>query len=240
MVRYGTVIAIVGMNPKKKYLVSPDERAEILRLMLQGNHETANIRVEGEARELDSVCHDCFLARLTLLNVCRHHKSFRVLFGVMPRSREPVSFSVESEAGTRMALKNAAYKSWIRGDHYSLDLHGLYQPCFWKETLTLVIFHQPWFETFAKKGGHPRKHFQSWFHCLWPTQLPNFILGKRIEDLYGGGVTVRMMCTCGSVRKSCISKTIHWHTGRGVWHWLQKVKEDDTSNGNTETPKVQW
>lgn len=56
MVRYGTVIAIVGMNPKKKYLVSPDERAEILRLMLQGNHETANIRVEGETRELDSVC----------------------------------------------------------------------------------------------------------------------------------------------------------------------------------------
>lgn len=55
MVRYGTVIAIVGMNPKKKYLVSPDERAEILRLMLQGNHETANIRVEGKTRQMDSM-----------------------------------------------------------------------------------------------------------------------------------------------------------------------------------------
>lgn len=45
--RYGKVIAVVGMNPKKKYLVSPEERAELLRGMLQGNPDTAGVSVEG-------------------------------------------------------------------------------------------------------------------------------------------------------------------------------------------------
>jgi len=44
--RYGHVIAIVGMNPQKKYLVSPKERAELLREMLKEHPDTANVRVE--------------------------------------------------------------------------------------------------------------------------------------------------------------------------------------------------
>lgn len=47
--RYGKVIAIVGMNPKKKYLVSPEERAELLRVMLRGNPDTAGVSVEGRS-----------------------------------------------------------------------------------------------------------------------------------------------------------------------------------------------
>ena len=47
--RYGKVIAIVGMNPKKKYLVSPEERAELLRVMLQGGPDTAGVSVEGRS-----------------------------------------------------------------------------------------------------------------------------------------------------------------------------------------------
>jgi phosphopantetheine adenylyltransferase len=43
------VIAIVGMNPKKKYLVSPEERAALLRVMLQGNPDTAGVSVEGRS-----------------------------------------------------------------------------------------------------------------------------------------------------------------------------------------------
>ena len=49
--RYGHVIAIVGMNPQKKYLVSPKERAELLREMLKEHPDTANVRVEG------TICH---------------------------------------------------------------------------------------------------------------------------------------------------------------------------------------
>jgi len=43
--RYTKVIAVVGFNPDKKYLVSPDERAELLREMLKSANVT-NIQVE--------------------------------------------------------------------------------------------------------------------------------------------------------------------------------------------------
>lgn len=42
---YDKVIAVVGFNPKKKYLVSPDERANLLREMLKSR--TKNVTVEG-------------------------------------------------------------------------------------------------------------------------------------------------------------------------------------------------
>lgn len=44
--RYGRVIAIIGVNPKKRYQVSPDERAALLRKMLQGV-AAANVQVQG-------------------------------------------------------------------------------------------------------------------------------------------------------------------------------------------------
>ena len=58
---YKQVIAVIGFNPDKKYLVSPEERAQLLRDMLKtktktgtgatsnnnNNNNNANIRVEG-------------------------------------------------------------------------------------------------------------------------------------------------------------------------------------------------
>ena len=41
--RYGKVIVVIGMNPNKKYAVTPDERATLLRTMLQG---IPNVRAE--------------------------------------------------------------------------------------------------------------------------------------------------------------------------------------------------
>ena len=47
---YDRVIAVVGFNPNKKYLVSPEERANLLREMLQMQSKTANVQVEGAIR----------------------------------------------------------------------------------------------------------------------------------------------------------------------------------------------
>jgi len=47
---YDRVIAVVGFNPNKKYLVSPEERANLLREMLQMQSKTANVQVEGANR----------------------------------------------------------------------------------------------------------------------------------------------------------------------------------------------
>lgn len=44
--KYDRVIAVVGFNPKKKYLVSPEERANLLREMLKSRN--TNVSVEGE------------------------------------------------------------------------------------------------------------------------------------------------------------------------------------------------
>ena len=43
--KYERVIAVVGFNPNKKYLVSPEERANLLREMLKSRSE--NVVVEG-------------------------------------------------------------------------------------------------------------------------------------------------------------------------------------------------
>ncbi len=47
--KYNRVIAVVGFNPKKKYLVSPEERANLLREMLKSR--TSNVSVEGEWKD---------------------------------------------------------------------------------------------------------------------------------------------------------------------------------------------
>jgi phosphopantetheine adenylyltransferase len=44
--RYGKVIVVVGMNPDKDYLVSPYQRAELVRRMLDQTPAN-NVRVEG-------------------------------------------------------------------------------------------------------------------------------------------------------------------------------------------------
>ena len=43
--KYKRVIAVVGFNPSKKYLVSPEDRANLLREMLKSR--TQNVTVEG-------------------------------------------------------------------------------------------------------------------------------------------------------------------------------------------------
>jgi len=45
--KYDKVIAVVGFNPNKKYMVSPEERADLLREMLES--QTDNVTVEGES-----------------------------------------------------------------------------------------------------------------------------------------------------------------------------------------------
>jgi phosphopantetheine adenylyltransferase len=42
------VIAVVGMNPNKKYLVSPEERVELIQSMLITNPKLKNVRAEGK------------------------------------------------------------------------------------------------------------------------------------------------------------------------------------------------
>lgn len=46
--RYGQVIAVVGMNPNKRYQVSPDERAQLIREMVLDSDVARNVRVEGK------------------------------------------------------------------------------------------------------------------------------------------------------------------------------------------------
>ena len=48
--KYERVIAVVGFNPNKKYLVSPEERANLLREMLKSRSE--NVEVEGASSVL--------------------------------------------------------------------------------------------------------------------------------------------------------------------------------------------
>jgi phosphopantetheine adenylyltransferase len=45
--RYGQVIAVVGMNPNKKYLVSPEERVELIRSILRSNENLNNVKAQG-------------------------------------------------------------------------------------------------------------------------------------------------------------------------------------------------
>lgn len=45
--RYGQVIAVVGMNPNKKYLVLPEERVELIQSMLSTNPKLSNVKAEG-------------------------------------------------------------------------------------------------------------------------------------------------------------------------------------------------
>lgn len=44
--RYDEVIAVVGVNPSKKYLVAPDERAAIIKEMVERENVNGKIRVE--------------------------------------------------------------------------------------------------------------------------------------------------------------------------------------------------
>ena len=46
--RYGEVIAVVGTNPNKKYLVSPEERVELIQSMLSTNPKLNNVSAEGK------------------------------------------------------------------------------------------------------------------------------------------------------------------------------------------------
>jgi len=45
--RYGEVIAVVGMNPDKKYVVTPTERAQFIQDMISEKGIKGKIRVEG-------------------------------------------------------------------------------------------------------------------------------------------------------------------------------------------------
>jgi cytidyltransferase-like protein len=47
--KYDRVIAVVGFNPNKQYLVSPEERADLLRAMLK-SRSAESIAVEGKSR----------------------------------------------------------------------------------------------------------------------------------------------------------------------------------------------
>lgn len=44
--RYGEVVAVIGMNPEKKYKVSPLERAALLKKMVSGTDVKGKVRVE--------------------------------------------------------------------------------------------------------------------------------------------------------------------------------------------------
>jgi len=48
---------VVGMNPNKKYLVTPDERATLIRRMLEQHSVSKNVRVQGTCI-LSTVCVD--------------------------------------------------------------------------------------------------------------------------------------------------------------------------------------
>ena len=45
--RYGQVVVVIGVNPNKTYPVSPIQRVEILRKMIDSKKLTRNVRVEG-------------------------------------------------------------------------------------------------------------------------------------------------------------------------------------------------
>ena len=77
--KYDKVIAVVGFNPNKKYLVSPEERAGLLREMLQSR--TKNVTVEGMCV---CVCGTSWLVIFlsSLVNgCCVSSKNNRRLFG---------------------------------------------------------------------------------------------------------------------------------------------------------------
>ena len=44
--RYGHVLAVIGVNPQKHYAVSPQERAALLRKMLQNANGASNVQVQ--------------------------------------------------------------------------------------------------------------------------------------------------------------------------------------------------
>lgn len=48
--RYKEVIVVVGMNPNKKYLVSPEERRGLILDMLKNSYASKNVRVEGTSK----------------------------------------------------------------------------------------------------------------------------------------------------------------------------------------------
>ncbi|MGK3737690.1 MAG: cytidyltransferase-like protein [Bacillariaceae sp.] len=52
--RYTKVIAVVGFNPNKEYLVSPEQRRELLRDMLKSTSAT-NVEVDGESIGFESL-----------------------------------------------------------------------------------------------------------------------------------------------------------------------------------------
>jgi hypothetical protein len=52
--RYGKVIAVVGMNLNKKYLVSPEERVQLIRLMVSSNVKLNNVKAQGTRKHADS------------------------------------------------------------------------------------------------------------------------------------------------------------------------------------------
>ena len=62
-IRYGQVIVVIGVNPNKTYQVTPIQRVEILRKMLDSKKMTRNVRVEGMCSKLFSCFYtDGFLA----------------------------------------------------------------------------------------------------------------------------------------------------------------------------------
>jgi phosphopantetheine adenylyltransferase len=45
---YGKVFVVIGRNPDKKYLVTPNQRAELTRKMLNVSGAPANIEAKGK------------------------------------------------------------------------------------------------------------------------------------------------------------------------------------------------
>mmetsp|Transcript_24781 Transcript_24781/g.44824 ORF Transcript_24781/g.44824 Transcript_24781/m.44824 type:complete len:242 (-) Transcript_24781:63-788(-) len=87
--RYGQVIAVVGMNPNKKYLVSPEERVELIQSMLDTNPKLKNVRAQGTFIQLESFeiflvahftlfLHSCIGIRL---EICQTRRSKCILSG---------------------------------------------------------------------------------------------------------------------------------------------------------------
>ena len=46
------MIAVVGMNPDKKYIVFPEERVQLIQSMLNTNTHLKNVRAEGKVFHL--------------------------------------------------------------------------------------------------------------------------------------------------------------------------------------------
>ena len=53
---YGDVIVVVGMNPNKKYLVSPEQRATLIRRMLEPHGVAKHVRVKGTTSDPAIIC----------------------------------------------------------------------------------------------------------------------------------------------------------------------------------------